>query len=750
MNVSILIGIYESNDLDENRVRLAKIMAKRYFCNISDCLKLMINPETSSRKEEKRLKDKKIKVISFEDEVFNYIHLTKAFDVNFDSTNQKEYVESMKNIKNTVEFQKYKLTEKQILAIILLRNMQLNLSNENDGNNLNCEIKYSEYKEKYPFGEGIITGLVKKGIVKKEENDAEYNDFEFNINQNEESLENDLVLNQEQKKVYDDIAFDIDFSAFSENLIYGVTGSGKTEIYIQLIKRVLKEGKNAIVLVPEISLTPQMVERFTKRFKENICILHSKLGSRRRYEEWKRISSGEARIVIGARSAIFSPLKNIGIIIVDEEHDGSYRSETTPKYDAKEIAKYIAKINDAVLIYGTATPLIETYYRAKNGEINLHKLTKRINDLSMPKTEIIDLKLEKEMLSKKLISEIQNKADKGEQSILFLNRRGHSSVFMCKECGNVKKCKRCNVSLTYHKKEQTLKCHYCGYKENVNYTCDKCFGNMEFLGLGTEKVQNMLEENNITALRMDVDTTSKEGHEEILNKFNNPSNNINALVGTQMITKGHHFSKVTLSSVVFADSMINMESYRASEIAFQNIVQVIGRSGREENGIGIIQTYDPENHILNLAKENDYETFYNYEIMYRKMMKYPPFNDILQFKITSKYEKNAIEISKMVKLNLEKLKEQLILKQKKNLEKEKNDNIRREIEKEIINLEEMEILEASSFKIDKIINQYRWRVIVKVKLTSYLANGINFILQNINDGIKRKANISVDVNPFNI
>ena len=249
---------------------------------------------------------------------------------------------------------------------------------------------------------------------------------------------------------------------------------------------------------------------------------------------------------------------------------------------------------------------------------------------------------------------------------------------------------------------------------------------------------------------MDVDTTSKEGHEEILNKFNNPSNNINALVGTQMITKGHHFSKVTLSSVVFADSMINMESYRASEIAFQNIVQVIGRSGREENGVGIIQTYDPENHILNLAKENDYETFYNYEIMYRKMMKYPPFNDILQFKITSKYEKNAIEISKMVKLNLEKLKEQLILKQKKNLEKENNDKIRRKIEKEIINLEEMEILEASSFKIDKIINQYRWRVIVKVKLTSYLANGINFILQNINDGIKRKANISVDVNPFNI
>lgn len=343
----------------------------------------------------------------------------------------------------------------------------------------------------------------------------------------------------------------------------------------------IKNNKSAIVLVPEISLTPQMANRFVSRFGQNVSILHSKLSARRRYEEWKRIKDGEVQIVVGARSAIFAPFKNIGVIIIDEEHDSSYISGNAPKYDAKEIAKYFAKVNRAMVIYASATPKIETYYKAHTGEIKLYKLLNRVNNQKMPECEIIDLRFEKDVLSKKLIEELKENKEKGNQSIIFLNRRGHSSMTICTSCGYTAKCKRCNISLTMHQKEGKLKCHYCGYTEPIKFSCPVCGSENKTVGMGTEQLEAKLKKLGFSTIRMDLDTTkNKNTHEEILEKFK--TEKIDVLVGTQMITKGHHFPKVTISTVAFADSMINIDSYRATETAFQNIVQVLRKSRKRK------------------------------------------------------------------------------------------------------------------------------------------------------------------------
>ena len=357
---------------------------------------------------------------------------------------------------------------------------------------------------------------------------------------------------------------------------------GKTEIYLQLIDEVLKQGKNAIVLVPEISLTPQMVDRFLARFGENnIAILHSKLSDGERFDEWKRIESGEARIVVGARSAIFAPIKNLGVIIIDEEHDSSYKSEKTPTYHAKDLAKFIAKKSNCPLVLGSATPDVCTYYDATCGKVNLFTLKHRAGKASLPETEIIDLREElkagnRSMLSRKLQEEIQNNLDNKKQTILFLNRRGYSSFVMCRDCGYTAKCKNCNITLTYHKFENKLKCHYCGFETNIMNICPNCESkNIKYFGTGTQKLEDEVHKlfPSISTIRMDIDTvTKKNSHEEILNKFKNDK--IDVLIGTQMVVKGHHFPNVTLVGVIAADTGLNIGDYRALERTFQTIVQV--------------------------------------------------------------------------------------------------------------------------------------------------------------------------------
>ena len=374
----------------------------------------------------------------------------------------------------------------------------------------------------------------------------------------------------------------------SEFLLFGVTGSGKTEVYLQLIEKVLNEGKTSLMLVPEIALTPQTVDRFIARFGEdNIAVLHSKLSMGERYDQWNKIKKDEAKIVIGARSAIFAPIQNLGLIIMDEEHDQSYKSETTPKYHAREIARYLAKENSISLVLGSATPDLETFYKTQTGEIKLLELTKRANNAKLPNVEIVDLRNEleqgnKTMISGKLYKAIKENLQNNKQTILFLNRRGFSTFVMCRECGHTIKCKNCDITLTYHANSKKLKCHYCGYEEEIAKECPECHSkNIKYFGAGTQKLEEQIHLlfPEASTIRMDVDTvTKKNSHEDILNSFK--KDGIDILIGTQMVVKGHDFPNVTLVGVIAADSSLNIDDYRAHERTFQTLTQVAGRAGR--------------------------------------------------------------------------------------------------------------------------------------------------------------------------
>lgn len=487
------------------------------------------------------------------------------------------------------------------------------------------------------------------------------------------------------------------------------------------------------MLVPEISLTPQTVNRFISRFGEDkIAVLHSKLSVGERYDQWQRIQKQTAKIVIGARSAIFAPVHNLGIIIIDEEHDQSYKSEMTPRYHAKEIASYMAEKNDIPLILGSATPSLDTYYNGLNDNIQILTLNKRANSMELPDVEIVDLRQElaqgnRSMISTKLYGEIEKNLESKKQTILFLNRRGFSTFVMCRDCGYTVKCKNCNVTLTYHNKEKKLKCHYCGYETGLMNYCPECKSlNIRYFGTGTQKLE--AEINKIfpqaSTIRMDIDTVSKkDSHEQILNKFINE--NVDILIGTQMIVKGHHFPNVTLVGVIAADSSLNIEDYRANERTFQILTQVAGRAGREEKGRVVIQTYNPDSFSIQYAKEQDYKLFYDTEIMLRKGLKYPPFCDIIMLLVTGKNEKEVINISKVLHSSI----------------------------KEKIKIDNLKILLYSPVPspIDKIKNKYRWRVIVKCKFDDSIINAMNETLEDFYNMKKSEsARIIIDLNPNNM
>ena len=452
--------------------------------------------------------------------------------------------------------------------------------------------------------------------------------------------------------------------------------------------------------------------------------------------EWERIREKKAKIVIGARSAIFAPIENIGIIIIDEEHDSSYKSETNPRYNAKEIAKILAKENKAPLLLGSATPDINTFYNATseneegNTKIQLLTLTKRANESSLPKVEIIDLKQElangnRSMLSMELYNSIEENIKQKRQTILFLNRRGYSTFIMCRNCGYTVKCPNCNISMTYHSYEKKLKCHYCSYEENLVTSCPECHSDkIRYFGTGTQKLEQEINKQfpNASTIRMDIDTvTKKNSHEEILNKFKNE--NIDILIGTQMVVKGHHFPNVTLVGVIAADSSLNIDDYRANERTFQILTQVAGRAGRENlSGKVIIQTYNPDNFSIICAQKQNYEMFYETEIALRKQLKYPPFCDIILISFNGLNEYNIKNISnEMYKKLLEKL-----------------------------NQEEFKIFRPMPSPIDKIQNRYRWRIIIKGNITVEANEILNQTLKEIYSKNIKDIRISIDVNPNNM
>lgn len=488
------------------------------------------------------------------------------------------------------------------------------------------------------------------------------------------------------------------------------------------------------MLVPEISLTPQMIDRFIARFgKEKIAVLHSKLSVGERYDEWNRINEKKAKIVIGARSAIFAPVKNLGVIIIDEEHDSSYKSEMSPRYDAKEVASKLAKINNVPLVLGSATPDVGTYYKAKKGEIELLELTKRANNSNLPNVEIVDLRQElangnRSMISTVLYEKIEENIKNKHQTILFLNRRGYSTFIMCRDCGYTVKCPNCNITMTYHLKQNKLKCHYCGCEKAPVKICPECKStNIRYFGTGTQKLEVEINKlfPNASTIRMDVDTvTKKNSHEEILNKFKNE--NIDILIGTQMVVKGHHFPNVTLVGVIAADSSLNIEDYRSNERTFQILTQVAGRAGRENlPGEVIIQTYNPDSLAIEYSKMQDYKKFYNWEIHLRKQLKYPPFCDIILIGISDTDEQNVIK--KAQKLH------KLLKKQ--------------------IEIENLPIIlyKPVPSPIDKIKNRHRWRIIVKCIYNEKINKSLEKVLEEDNKLSKNvNTRVVVEVNPSNM
>lgn len=530
-------------------------------------------------------------------------------------------------------------------------------------------------------------------------------------------------LTDKQRLVSDTI-----ISSFGKSdtfLLYGVTGSGKTEVYMDVIEKVLNTGKSAIMLVPEIGLTPQIVGKFISRFGNVISVLHSKLSDSERYDEYRKITNGESKIVIGTRSAIFVPFTNIGVIIIDEEHTLSYKQDNNPRYSAINVAEWRSKYHNCPLVFGSATPSLESFAKAGNHVYKLLTLTERAGGSVLPNVNIVDMKKEVKkgnfILSDMLKNKIGEVLDRGEQAIILLNRRGYSSTISCKECGYVYKCPNCDITYTYHKSSNNLKCHYCGYSMVLPNKCSICGSdNLKDYGLGTEKLEETLNSlYNARIVRMDVDTTSKKGqHQKIIDDFGEHKYDI--LIGTQMIAKGLDFPLVTLVGVVSIDSSLTSPDYRASENTFQLLSQVSGRAGRSESkGEVIIQTFNPDHYAITLAKNHDYIDFYKEEMKIRKMLKYSPYYYMVLVSITSKdYELGFKEANKI------------------------GSYIRNNINKDSI------VLGPTMANMFKVNNIYHYQIIIKYRKDDSLMKVLKFI---IDMQVKNnKIDVSIDFNPSSI
>lgn len=652
---------------DEKKIKLANWISKTYFCTMADVFRLFVPPGTTRSYDRVKTKTEK------------YVFLQKKdIDDKVKSEKQKKVLEFLKD---------------------------------------NGAVPKSALREFVDVSDAVLKTLEKNGYI-------EIKDIEVNRNpfwNKEIKKANAVILTDEQRQAVESI----NISKYGEYLIHGVTGSGKTEVYLQLIDEVIKSGKNAIILVPEISLTPQITDRFLSRFGETIAILHSRLSLGERFDEWKKIDSNKSRIVIGARSAIFAPVKNIGIIIIDEEHDSSYKSDSTPKYDARDVAKYIAAENNIPIVLGSATPDVRTYYRAMNNEVKLLKLEKRISKSGLPNIEIVDMRDElatgnRTPFSRKLYFSMKEAITNKEQIMLFLNRRGYSTFIMCRDCGYVLKCEDCDVSMTYHMDQNRLICHYCGKTKSVSPVCPSCNSkNIKYFGTGTQKIEALIKKYfpEASVIRMDVDTTrEKNGHEKILNKFRNEK--IDILLGTQMIAKGHDFSNVTLVGILAADISMNIGDYRANERTYQLLLQMSGRAGRgDKKGTAIIQTYMPDEFSIQSVKEQNYTKFYNTEIKIREKLNYPPFCDIIIAVASGEDE----------------------------------DKVKGEITRLYDSLKiSFNVYPPAPAPISKINNEYRWRILIKDVFDKQKTEKFYNILF---DGYKVQSTdvrLSIDKNPNNM
>lgn len=655
--------IDEEEVLTDELIKLGKFMSEKYLCPLINCYQAML---PKSLKANHKVKDniKYDTYITLNDKI-------KSYDIKV-----KQQLEIVDYLKDNNEVLKSTIKSKSSLKKLIDKNIVL-------------EIKKEVYRN-------VDTNIDNKNIK----------------------------LTNYQKEASQKIKSN--FNKTKTILLFGVTGSGKTEVYIDVIKEVVASGKTAIILVPEISLTPQITARFKGIFGKTIAILHSSLSDGERYDEYRKIKKKEVKLVIGARSAIFAPLENIGVIVIDEEHSESYKQENNPRYNTLDIAMERSKIHNCPLVLGSATPTVESYARAKKGYYEYIELDKRVNDKPLPLVKIVDMKNEirknNSLFSSILLEEISDRLNKKEQVMLLLNRRGYSNYLTCMNCGHTFKCPNCDITLTFHKTSGMLRCHYCGYGEGKKDICPSCKEkSIKQIGNGTEKIEESIKQifEDAKVARMDADTTSKKGsHHKIISDFNDGTYDI--LVGTQMISKGLNFPNVTLVGVINADSSLNIPNFRSSEATFSLLDQVTGRSGRgSKEGSAIIQTFNPEHYSITCASEHDYKGFVNEELKIRKKLYYPPYCFITLIKITSKDFNYGISEAKKVASFL-----------KCNLS---NTTI---------------VLGPSMANVLRINNNYNFQVILKYKKDENLYDVLNKLIK-IYEG-NSKLKIELDFNPINL
>ena len=677
-NLKEILGIIdEKPQFNEELLSVSRFMRERYLCTLINALKLVVSPGSK---------------------------------INASAVGDKTVAGASLNIETDEAFAA--LDRLRTKAPKQARIVELMLQND--------FVAYEDIKMLVGCGREAIRSLEKKGVLRPAEVAVFRNPVDFS-----------RIKSEKPKKPTEEQAAAIDkiTSSLGENrtfLLHGITGSGKTEVFLQCIQRALSMGKSALVLVPEISLTPQMVERFASRFGRRIAVLHSKLSYGERSDEYKRISSGEADVVIGVRSAVFAPLVKPGIIILDEEHETTYKSERIPCYHAREVAEYRARLGGYPLLLASATPSIESYYKAKSGEYELIELKRRINNC-LPEVEIVDMCREltdgnRSVFSERLKNAIAENRKKGEQTILFLNRRGFSTFVSCRSCGYVMRCRHCNISLNYHKDKEYLTCHYCGYTVKNVRKCPECgSAYIRHFGTGTQKIEEEIKElfPGISVLRMDVDTTGrKASHEKILRQFEEEKTDV--LIGTQMVTKGLDFPNVTLVGVLAADMSLNMDDFRANERSFSLITQVCGRAGRgDKSGRAVVQTYMPNNRVLELAASQDYPSFYDEEISLRRALNYPPYCDLVSVLIASVSNSQAAELAKKTA--------------------------------ELISGgagEDCELLGPAPALISRINGKYRWRVTVKCRLDDAKRELFREIAEkHQRSKLKKLVSLAIEINP---
>ena len=579
-----------------------------------------------------------------------------------------------------------------------------------------CSDEYVLKRDCVSISSYVVKSFLEKGFIKEVKREVYRNSF------SDIKEESNIVLNDEQKSAVDRV---ISSDGFKPYLLHGVTGSGKTEVYMHIIDYYLGKGMEALVLVPEISLTPQMVLSFRKRFGTSIAILHSGLSDGEKYDEYRKILRGEVSIVIGARSAIFAPLTNLGVIIIDEEHSSTYKQDSTPKYNAIDVAIYRGRYHNCPVVLGSATPSIESYTRAKSGIYELITLKNRVNK-NLPNVMLIDMKDEirkgNRVFSSVLTDSINDRLNRGEQVILLLNRRGFSTISSCSDCGFVDKCPNCDIPLVYHKSSNTMRCHYCGYGSRKKHECPICHSkSLSDFGMGTEKLEEYVISNfpSASVVRMDVDTTSRKGsHERIIDGFRNLKYNV--LIGTQMIAKGLDFPKVTLVGVINGDATLSIPDFRSGERTFQLLNQVAGRAGRADlPGSVIIQGFNVDHYSILCASRHDYCSFYDEEMRLRRLLKYPPYYNLCSIKVKSKFEDKAM--SEGVKI-VDYLKGCL-----------DSTNI---------------ILGPSNSNMFKINNVYSIQIVIKYKKTELLVDKLDYINSKYIDS--KDVLIDIDMNPYKI